>query len=312
MLLLVCIFFLFGGPASAKIVQKIGIISIDQEPSTTRTIRGITKSISLSKIDVVYEEIILIGNPATDQATLSKLGKFQPDLIITIGSFATQKASEYFPDKPIIFATVMNPVASGFVKSMNDPGGLITGAALDIPPEIQFKYFKQVAGQLKSIGVIYSEETENIIEPARIAAKQLGIKLVAVKIESEKAIPQAIDSLCQVVDAFWSVADHNIYTPNSTRYIILQTLRYRIPMMGFSRALVEGGGLFTLDFDFKDIGRQAGEIATRVLLGKPPGEIPVSTPGAGVIYFKYNEKTASQIDLQIPEELLAIAKEVIR
>ncbi|MCK5126892.1 MAG: ABC transporter substrate-binding protein [candidate division Zixibacteria bacterium] len=296
----------------AKNIKKIGIIAIDEDRSTSRTIKGIKKALKSAKLTAEYHKIILVGNPAIDSKTLADLSAFGPHLVITIGSYATMSASKHFKDIPIIFATVMNPMASGFVASMNRPGGHITGAALDIPPNIQFKYFERVVGQIKSIGVLYSEETANIIGPARVAAKQLGITLEAVQVNSEKAIPQAIDSLCQIVDAFWSVADHTIYTPHSTQYIILQTLRYRIPMMGFSSSLVEAGGLFTLDFDFKDIGRQAGEIASRVLYGTPPGKIPVSTPGAGVIYFKYNEKTATQIQVKIPEELLAIAKEVIR
>lgn len=311
-LIIVLFSSLFTSFIDAKPQKKIGIIVIDEEPSTERTIKGISKAISRAKLDVVYEKILLSGDPANDEAVLKKMADFDPELLITIGSFATMKAAEFFTEKPIIFATVMNPVASGFVNSLQSPGGHITGAALDIPPDIQFKYFQRVVGDINKIGVIYSSETENLIHPARVAAKQLGLRLEAVKIDNQKEIPQAIDSLCQIVDAFWSVADHNIYTPYATRHIILQTLRYRIPMMGFSRAMVEAGGLFALDFDFKDIGRQAGEIASRVLYGQSPSQIPVTTPGAGVIYFKYNEKTADKIQLEIPEELLAIAKEVIR
>ena len=81
-------------------------------------------------------------------------------------------------------------------------------------------------------------------------------------------------------------------------------------MMGFSRSLVEAGGLFTLDYDLKDIGRQTGEIAARVLNGKKPAEIPATTPG--IIYFKYNERTAKRIQVTLPDDLLAVAKEVIR
>ena len=108
----------------------------------------------------------------------------------------------------------------------------------------------------------------------------------------------------------WSVADHTVFTPQSTKHIILQTLRYQIPLMGFSQSVVEAGGLFSLDFDFKDIGRQAGDIAVRVLHGTAPGTIPVATPG--FIYFTYNEKTAERIKIKIPEDLLAVAKEVIK
>jgi len=297
-------------PAQARAARRIAIVSIDQDPSTLRTIKGIKKSLDRSGFDIEYREAILSGHPQTDDGIKKDLKTFDPYLIITIGSYATSHMSRAFPAKPVIFANVINPIASGFINSMERPGGRITGATLDIPLDMQYRYFQRVVGKIDKMGVIYSPETENIIEKARTAANERGIKLIPLKIESEKEIPQAIDSLCQTADALWSVADHTVYTPHSTRHIVLQTLRNRIPMMVFSQSLVEAGGLFTLDFDFKDIGRQAGEIASRVLLGTAPEQIPVSTPG--VIYFKYNEKTANQINIEIPDELLAVAKEVIK
>lgn len=297
-------------PADAQAAKRIAIVSIDEEPSTIRTIKGVKKSLNRSGFVIDYHEVILSGHRESDARIKDKLKTFDPHLLITIGSYATSVISKNFPSRPIIFANVMNPMASGFVESMDNPGGWITGAALDIPPDMQFKYFQRVVGKINCMGVLYSSETENIIIQARAAARDRGISLVSLKVESEKEIPQAIDSLCKVSNALWSVADHTVYTPQSTRHIVLQTLRNRIPMMGFSQALVEAGGLFTLDFDFKDVGRQAGEIASRVLVGTQPGKIPISTPG--VIYFKYNEKTAGQIGIKIPEELLAVAKEVIK
>jgi putative ABC transport system substrate-binding protein len=297
-------------PAEGWASRKIAIVGIDDEPSTIRTIKGIKKALGRSGLEIEYKEVILSGLSESDTRIKEDLTSFDPHLFITIGSYATLNISETFPSSPIIFANVMNPGASGFVESMNRPGGRITGATLDIPADIQFKYFKRLVGKINNMGVLYSTETENIIHQAKVAAKALGFNLIPLRVQSEKDIPRAIDSLCKVADALWSVADHTIYTPQSTRHIVLQTLRNRIPMMGFSRSLVEAGGLFTLDFDFKDVGSQAGEIASRVLRGTSPGQIPVSTPG--VIYFKYNEKTAIQIGLKIPEELLAVAKEVIK
>jgi len=294
----------------ASAAVNIAIVSIDQEATTLRTIRGITKAISSYNIDAVFTENVLNGDPGHDRQVMANLSGLNPRLFITIGSYATSVISNEFPNYPIIFATVINPQASGFVESLKHPGGNITGAALDIPPDIQFKNFEHLVGQIKTLGVLYSSETENIIRQATVAARQLGIELMALKVDSEKEIPQAIDSLCNICDALWSVADQRIYTPQSTKHIILQTLRYQIPMMGFSMSLVEAGGLFTLDFDFKDIGRQAGESAVRVLHGATPGDIPVTTPG--IIYFKYNEKTADRIKIDIPEDMLAVAKEVIK
>jgi putative ABC transport system substrate-binding protein len=283
---------------------------MDQEQSTQRTIRGIKKALERAGSEIAYQEPLLTGQETSDAEVIRSMRAFDPRVIITIGSYATAKMANAFTGKPIIFATVMNPQASGFVRSLQEPKGNITGAALDIPPDIQFNYLRRVITKVKRLGVLYSPETENIVRQAEIAAKTLGIKLVALKVLTERDVPQAIDSICKVADALWSVADPIVYGPQSTRHIILQTLRSRIPLMGFSQAFVEAGALFTLDFDFKDIGRQAGEIAVRVLQGTPPGQIPVSTPG--VLYFNYNEKTASQISIKIPDDLLAVAKEVIK
>ena len=80
--------------------------------------------------------------------------------------------------------------------------------------------------------------------------------------------------------------------------------------MGFSKYVVESGALFALDFDYKAVGRQAGEIANKILSGIRPSAIEVTT--ADVIWFHYNEKTAERINITIPEELAAVAKEVYR
>jgi len=304
-----CAVLLFFSVAVSA-ADRIAIISIDQDSTTLRTIKGVRKAIDVAGIAVTYQEAILSGNRAEDQKMILSLADFDPKLFVTIGSYATSAIANAFPNKPIIFATVINPEASGFVTSMENPGGRITGASLDIPPDIQFKYLQRVVNSAKTVGVLYSPETKNIIVQALSAAQKIGINLIAVQVQSEKEIPQAIDSLCKVSDALWSIADQRVYTPQSTRYIILQTLRNRIPMMGFSQALVEAGGLFTLDYDFKDIGRQAGEIALRVLGGASPGAIPATTPG--IIYFKYNEKTADRIKIKLPDDLLAIAKEVVK
>jgi len=297
-------------PAVAGAAQKIAIVTIDQEISTQRTVKGIKKALERPDLAIVYQESMLTGRPESDNQLINELKKFDPALFITVGSYATSTISGTFPLKSIIFATVMNPLASGFVASMQQPGGHITGAALDVPPDIQFTYLKRVVPKATRLGVLFSSETENIVRQAEAVSKPLGLKIIPIKIESEKDIPWAIDSICKAADALWSVADNNIYTPQSTKHIILQTLRNRIPIISFSQALVQAGGLFTLDFDFKDIGRQAGEIAMRVLRGTAPGEIPVATPG--VLYFNYNEKTAGLINIKIPDDLLAIAKEVTK
>ncbi len=312
--LLVYIFLLLFFSAVAGKCQaesiKLALVYSDSLKTTQRTIRGIKSTISSTYENAEFRDYPVISGLEEIDGLVNEIKEFDPRMILTVGSYATEIISERIDNKPIIFSAVLNPETSGFVQSLNNPGGKLTGASLDIPADIQFKYFKQVINGLKSIGVLYTDETENLIPPARVLAKQAGLTLHAIKIDSEKEIPEALDSLNKIVDGLWSVADFNIYSTRSTRFILLNALRNGKPFMGFSKNLVESGALFALDYDYKDIGRQAGRIANEVISGKPPSAIPVAVPG--IIWFHYNEKTAKHINVEIPPDLAAVAKEVYR
>lgn len=302
-------FSLSGGRLAAEEI-KLAIVYSDSLETTLRTIKGIKSAITVQYATINYFEFYVPEHSDSLDIEAAKIETLDPKLVLTVGSFATRAIADRIKDKPIIFSAVLNPETSGFVKTLNNPGGNITGASLDIPPDIQFKYYKRVIKSLKKIGVLYTSETENLISPASALAQALGLSLEAIKVTSEKEIPAALDKLNRTVDGFWSVADANIFSPSSTRFILLNTLRNGKPFMGFSKNMVESGALFALDYDYKDIGRQAGKIALEIISGKPPASIPVAVPG--IIWFHYNEKTAKHISVTIPEDLAAVAKEVYR
>ena len=287
---------------------KVAIAYSDSLNSTIRTLKGIKNTLDNHHDDIQYREYLIAEEQVRIDEQINEIRLIDPAIILTIGTIATKSISDRITDKPIVFSAVLNPETSGFVKSLREPGGNITGASLDIPPDIQFKYFKNVIRELKKIGVLYTEETANLIPPARILAAKAGLELHAARVNSEKEIPAKLDSIISLVDGLWSVADANIFSPSSTKFILLHTLRSSKPVMGFSENLVEAGALFGLCYDYKDIGRQAGKIALEVLSGKPPAHIPVAVPG--IIWFQYNDKTARHINVEIPAELIAVAKEV--
>jgi len=78
--------------------------------------------------------------------------------------------------------------------------------------------------------------------------------------------------------------------------------------MGPFTSFVKAGALFTLTWNDKDIGRQAGELALKVLGGEHPSQIPVTTPR--MIYLILNLRTAEQINVEIPPHIVSVAKEV--
>ncbi|UCC43491.1 MAG: ABC transporter substrate-binding protein [Candidatus Zixiibacteriota bacterium] len=257
-----------------------------------------------------FRHFLLSPDKPSYDRQVDSVRDIRPDLILAVGSRATEIAKAHFRETPIVFSSVLYPVLSGYVKSLARPGGNITGASLNIPVDIQFRNFTRIIPGLKNVGLLYSGNTAALIPPSRIVAKQLGLNLIAVEVNDQKMLPAALDSLTTTCDGIWSVADPNLFSPQSTRFILLQAIRRGIPFMGFSRNVVESGALFALDFDYKAVGRQAGKTACRILEGTDPGKIPVTSPD--VIWFHYNERTAEHIKVKIPDDLTAIAKEVYR
>jgi len=290
--------------------QTVIFLSTDSLTSTRRTISGARSVIRNQHGAATFHNVQVKIDAADFAPELDFIRSHKPDIIVTVGSAATQIAKDNFDDVPIVFSAVKYPVISGFVESVDRPGARITGASLDIPADIQFRYFRQIIPNLKKMGVLYTSNTARLIAPARVIAAEMGLELVPIEISSPRDLPGALDSLAGCAQGLWSVADQNLFSPQSTKYILLNALRHGLPFMGFSRYVVESGALFALDFDYKAIGRQAGHIAAQVLKGAAPGRIPVTTPD--IIWFHYNEKTAKHVRVEIPGELVAIAKEIYR
>jgi len=288
----------------------IAVFTSDSLISTLRTFNGAKKIILENFPEATFGEYLLTRETISDSTVVKECRQNGTDIILTIGTSATKFAKDNFSDIPIVFSGVLYPALSGFIKSPDQPGGNITGASLDIPLDVQFSYFKQIVPNLKRIGVLYTESTAPLIPSAKVVAQQLGLTLVPRLIKEQKELPLALDSLAEVTQGLWSVADPALFDPQSTKYILKTTLRKMVPFMGFSRHVVESGALFALDFDYKAIGIQAGQIINKLIEGTEFSELKVTS--TDVIYFHYNEKTAKHIKVFMPKDLVAIAKEVYR
>ncbi len=288
--------------------KKVVIIKSSNSPSFQAAAEGVKKQIRKGDIQPIFIEYDLSSGFADEQKIIQEIRKLNPDLIVTVGSKSTALFSKKIKDVSIVFSAVLNPISSGFARSMWSSGNNLTGASLDIPVRTQLEKFKLIVPRLQKVGVIFTHDSKPVVVEAKRVCKELGIELVSVAISSEKEIPEAIENLRQKIDGLWAVADTIIFTPQSTQYLLLYTLRNGIPVMGPFPSFVKAGALFTLAWNDKDVGRQSGELALRVLAGEDPKQIPITTPR--MIYLILNLRTADQIDLTIPPHIVSVAKEV--
>jgi len=266
------------------------------------------KGVSMSNWSVYS----MAGGSANGRKIISQIKAEKPDLILTLGTTATTLASENINDLPIVFSAVLNPVDSGFVKSMKSSCNNLTGASMDIPIRTQFKWFKKVVPNVKRIGVLYNpDETKAVIDKALIIAESEKLKLITAPVYSERDVPKATKNLVKRVDALWAVADSKVFgSMQSAKFILLHTLRTKTPFMGLSRAFVKSGALLALSCKHEDIGRQSGELAIRILSGEAPSAIPVTAPRK--VSLSLNLIVAEQIGIKLPSNITDKADEVFR
>jgi putative ABC transport system substrate-binding protein len=305
---LIAIIFLSAAPHAFAGGSKVLIICSDENGSTLRSIKGIRQTIETSGIHVELETYILSQGESTGDDLNAKIGAYTPDVLVTIGSRSTRIAKALEIEVPIVFSSVLNPVTSGLVASYEHPGKNLTGASLDIDVNIQLERFKRLVPNMKKIGVLCSERTRYIVEQSQQWEAKHSLTIVPFEVKSPKDVPKGVDSLMRSCDGLWAVPDELIYTPQSTRFILLESFRSKIPIMGFSPSFVQSGALFALIVDHKFVGVQAGGLVLKILGGVPPSELSVTTPEAPYLYM--NRNTAERLRLNIPSDYYTVAKEV--
>ena len=241
------------------------------------------------------------GREGVEEETIEEVKSLNPDLVLTLGSSATRVA-QTIKKIPVVFSLVLDPVEGGFVKSRESSGNNFTGVSLEIPIGDQFQKIISIIPRAKNIGVIYNPgESEKRVKEASKVAKKMGLKLFSVPVKTEKELPGALKNLRKRIDVLWAVPDSIVFTQQSTKFILLFTLREKLPFMGLSPSFVKAGALFAFYADHYEIGRQTGKAAIRILNGKKPSDIPVAFPQK--ICLAVNFRVAEIIGIKIPPEV---------
>ena len=231
------------------------------------------------------------------------------------GHVSALAAHDVTKEIPISFTTVTDPVKSGLVKSLNQPGGNATGTAgltseLD-PKRLELVYEMKPTAAV--VGVLINPirpGLETQLPELRAAADKLKLKLEIQEAAGDRDIniEAAFQGFAsQRVDALLVTADPMF---NNRRVQVLAlAARHSLPAIYQWREFVTGGGLMSYGPSITEAYRQAGINAGRILKGTKPADIPVVQPTRFQLVI--NRITAKQLGLTVSPALLAIADEVI-
>jgi putative ABC transport system substrate-binding protein len=253
------------------------------------------------------------GSLSDARKYVDELVALAPDVILATGSVAVGPLLQATRTLPVVFVTVPDPVADGFIDSLARPGGNATGfTAFEYGLSGKWlELLKEIAPRVTRAAVIRDPAiTAGIGQFAAIQsiAPSLGVEVTPVNVRDAGEIERAIT-------AFARGSNGGLILTGSALALVHRNLivnlaaRYKLPAVYWTRTPVTSGGLISYGVDIVDQFRQAAGYVDRILKGEKPADMPVQTPTKYELVI--NLKTAKALGLTVPPSLLASANEVI-
>jgi putative ABC transport system substrate-binding protein len=247
------------------------------------------------------------------RALAPELVGLQPDIIVTGGTPETIAVQRETRTIPIVFAGASDPVASGIVPGLNQPGGNITGFAT-FEASLGGKWLEllsEIAPGLKRVAIMFNPDTAPVsahMPSFDTAARSLKVEQIMAPVHSDVEIETAIMALGHEPGGGLVLMPGAFMTVHRAP-IILAAARNNVPAVYYFSYFARDGGLLSYGVDLVDIQRRAASYVDRILRGEKPGDLPVQLPTKFEMIV--NRKTAKALGLAVPPSILLRADEVI-
>jgi putative tryptophan/tyrosine transport system substrate-binding protein len=251
-----------------------------------------------------------------DRATamLEELLRLDPNIIVTDGNRSTSAAKKATKTIPIVMAVSGDPVGAGLVKTLARPGGNITGLTL-LSPELSGKrleLLKETLPHISRVAVLFNPSNPGAdlyLKEVEVAAKFLGLQLQTLKASRPPELTSALSgAITGGAHALITLPDAMIFS--SRLQVTNFAAENRLPAMFPESEFVNDGGLISYGPNLPDLFRRAAIFVDKILKGAKPAELPIEQPTNFELVV--NLKTAKQIGLTIPPQVLGRADKVIK
>ena len=228
------------------------------------------------------------------------------------GTPSALAAKEATSTIPVVFSAVNDPVRLGLVPSLNRPGGNVTGMSL-LNSELVAKSAQFLKEAVPAAAVIAflvnpSGPSAEIYVKEVPAVRALGIQIRVLNASTEHDLDESFASLGKLGVSGLVVPAEPFFDSQRERIVSL-AVHHAVPMISSLREYVVAGGLMSYGPSLPDSYRRAGIYVGRVLKGEKPADLPVMQPTKFDLVI--NAKTAKTLGLKLPDNVLALADEVI-
>jgi putative ABC transport system substrate-binding protein len=293
----------------------VGVINI--VPDFDHTLAGFKEG--MTELGYIEGKRIryLYDGPTTDMSKLpaatQTLLAAKVDLILTMTTPATLAARQATAGTglPVVFAIVTDPVGSGIVQSMRQPGGNITGVTFGPQEARRLEWLVQIAPNIRHIYVPFNPKDKSPVLALKIvrnAAAKLGVELITREVHDPETLDDAVFNIPAEADAVFHLPD-SLTSTRLTDLVKTATER-NLPTSAANIGVVKSSLMLTsFGFDRHLVGKQAARLANQIFKGARPADLPVEM---AEFYLAINLKVAKTIGLAIPDEILQHAHIIVR
>jgi len=299
-------------------IPRIGYLSATSLSTTAARVeafrRGLNELGYTEGKDILIQYRYAEGKLDRVRELALELVRLNVDVIVSGGPAATGPAKEATTRIPIVMGQDTDPVGNGFVASLARPGGNITGLST-LAPELsgkQLELLKEIVPKLARvvfIGMSTEPGNAQALREIELAARAYGIKLQNIDIRDSKDIENGLREASQGRAGAVLVPQLPILA-SQRKQITELAVKRRLPAVYGQAEYVDIGGLIYYGPSITELFRRAATYVDKILKGAKPSDLPVEQPTK--FEFVVNLKTAKQIGLTIPPNVLARADRVIK
>jgi putative ABC transport system substrate-binding protein len=298
--------------------RRIGVLSSVAEDSESKALQATFRQ-ALEQLgwtdgrNVQVDTRFGQGDGDRTRKYAAELVALAPDVILSTGAAATEQLTKTTRTVPIVFAIVPDPVGSGFVDSLSQPGGNATGF-------LQFEYslsgkwlelLKQIAPGVTRAAVLWDPSIIAGIGQFAViqsVAPSLGVDVRPINLRVRSEVERTISAFARPPNG-GLIVTAGAASFSDRELIAALAARQKLPAVAPYRFFVSSGGLMSYGVDLADQFRRAAGYVDRILKGDKPADLPVQAPTKYELAI--NLKTAKALGLTVPPPLLARADEVI-
>jgi putative tryptophan/tyrosine transport system substrate-binding protein len=245
----------------------------------------------------------------------AELAAMRPDVVVAHSTPTAEAIARATHTIPIVFAMVSDPVGSGLVTSLAQPGGNATGFT-NFESSLGAKWIeilKEISPRIRRVALLFNPETAPgrgaiYLQPVQAAASSSAVEPIIAAVRSVAEVEDALAQVARNADSGLIVMP-DVFTSVYRELIVAAAARHRLSAVYPYRYFAAAGGLISYGIDSSDVFRRAAIYVDKILRGATPGDLPVQHPAK--FEFVINLKTAKTLGLTVPPVLLMRADEVI-